>query len=71
MYLINAHLQKIWLRNSVQCAPNVGSQRNLGKLVVVALVVLGLETAEVLVTQNSITRGTMACSPVRHGHSRR
>ena len=58
-------------RPSVQYAPNAASSRNLGKAVVVVAAVLGSETAEVLVTQNSVARGTRASRPAQHSLSPR
>ena len=44
-------------------APNVAPSRNLAKSVVVVKVVRGSDTAEVLVTQKLVTRGTRALRP--------
>ena len=58
-------------RASVSYAPNVASSKNLGKAVVAVAVVLGSETAEVLVVPSSVTRGTKASRPAKHGHNLR
>ena len=47
-------------RQSVWYVPNAAPSRNPEKSVVVVAVVLGSETAEVLVTPSLITRGTRA-----------
>ena len=52
-------------------AANVAASENLGKLVAVLAVVLGSESAEVLVTPSFVTRGTRASRPAKHGHSLR
>ena len=52
--------------------PNAAPSRNPTRLVVAVAVVLGLETAEVIVTENFlnfITRGTKASWPVKQGRS--
>ena len=68
--LINACMQH-HRRQSVLHAPNAASQRNPAKSVVAVAVVLGSETAEVVVTPSLVTRGTMACSRAEHGQNRR
>ena len=52
-------------------AANAVPSRNLGKAVVAVVVVLGSETAEVLVTQNCVTLGMRAYRCAKHGHSSR
>ena len=58
-------------RQPVWCAPSAEPSRNLGKSVVVVAEVLGFETAEVVVTPSSITRGTGASGSAKHGRSPR
>ena len=48
-------------------AANAGPSRNLGKVVVVVAVVLGLETVEALVMPSSVTHGTKASGSAKHG----
>ena len=52
-------------------AANVVASGNLGKVVVVVAAVPGSETAEVLVTPSSVTRGTRAYRAAKHGYSPR
>ena len=52
-------------------APNVAPSTNQTKVVVAVAEVLGSKTAEVLVTQNLITRGTRASRPAKHDCSLR
>ena len=56
-------------RSPVLYAPNAAPSGNLAKPVVAVAAVLGSETAEVLVTQNVVTRGTRASGPAKHGRS--
>ena len=58
-------------RQSVWYAADAASSRNPGKTVVALAVVLGSETAEVLVTSSSVTLGTRAFRCVKHGRSPR
>ena len=47
----------------------MASSRNLGKVVVVAAVVLGSKAVDVKGTPSSVTRGTTAFRYAAHGHS--
>ena len=47
-------------------APSAARFRNLAKVAVAAVVVLGLETVEVLGTQTLVTRGTMGFRLAKH-----
>ena len=67
MPLTNADAQYPQGREFPLYAPNAASPRNLAKVVVAAAVVLGLETAEILVTQHLVTRGTRACRLAEEG----
>ena len=58
-------------RQSVPYALNAASSRNLGKSVAAVAVVLGPETAELLVTSNLITRGITASRHAKHCRSPR
>ena len=63
------HQQPQRRRPSVTYVPNVAPSRDLVKAVVAVAVVLGSETAEVLVTQNFVIRGTRASRSAKHGRS--
>ena len=71
--LIILHMQRQQSRQrpSLRYAQSVASLRNSAKPVVVVAAVLGPESAEVLVIQNLITRGTRAFGHVKHDSSRR
>ena len=56
-------------RTSVPYVANAAASRNPAELVVAVTAVLGLETAQVLLTQIFITRGTRAYRPAKHGRS--
>ena len=58
-------------RQAYPHAPNAVLSENPARLVVAVAAVLGSETAEVLVTQKFITRGTRASRPAKHGRSPR
>ena len=58
-------------RPSGPYATNVAKSQNPGKAVVVVAAVLGPETAEMLGTSGSITRGTKASRSAKHGLSPR
>ena len=53
----------------VPFAPHVSPFVNPAKGVAVVAVALGSEAAEVLITQNVVTRGTRASGPAKYGHS--
>ena len=63
------HLQSPPRQKSVPLVPHAAPSRNLGKAVVVVAEVLGLETAEVVVTPTLVTRGPRASGPAEHGSS--
>ena len=67
--LVNEHQQPRQRLPSVTHARNAGPSRNLGKAVVVVTAVLGSETAEELVTQKAVTRGTRASALAKYGHN--
>ena len=70
--LTNEHLQPRRRRPAaVLHAANAAPSRNLGKAVVAVAVALGSGAAEVLVTQNLVTRGTRVSGSAKHGHSSR
>ena len=60
-------MRQIELRQSDRYASNAALILTLKNPVVVAVAVLGSETAEALGTQRLITRGTRACRPAVHG----
>ena len=67
--LTNEH-QQSRRRQLVPHALNVAPSRNLGKAVVAVAAVLGLETAEVLVTQKKlVTPGMRASRPAKQRRS--
>ena len=63
----NLKYQQSRRRQSFLHAPSAVPSRNLAKSVVAVAVVLGSKTAEVLVAQTSITRGSRASRPAQHG----
>ena len=70
-YMRCTHIQQPGRQLSILYAPNAAPPGNLGKAVVVAAVVLGSETAGVLVTPSLITRGTRAFGPANREDSPR
>ena len=56
-------------RPSGPCAANAALSKNLGKAVVVVAAVLGSEIADALTMSSSVTRGTRASGPAKHGDS--
>ena len=63
------HQQPRRRRPLVPYAPNAASSQNPGNLVAAVAVVLGPETADVLVTSSLITLGTRASRPAKHCRS--
>ena len=67
LWLILAYeRQQLRRRQADPCAQTAVPSTNLARLVVVVLAVLGSETAEVLVTENFVTRGTRALWFAKH-----